>query len=178
MAHFSDLLVTREDGSTLLLGDLFEGSPFALVFLRHLGCVFCREQVKELADFPEWNVAFVSMAEPDEAARFKEKLKSPHVFLCDPEAALYERFRVGRGGLRQMFGGQNFRRGMEAMRKGAGVGAPVGDPWRLGATFVLDGSGAIRWEHRNMDASDNVLTRDIGSALERAGSGGVLEGKV
>lgn len=177
MAIVSEAEVLVYDGRRVVLNDLFKGEPFALVFLRHLGCVFCREQVKEMTEFPNWNVAFVSMAQPEEAQEFREKMKSPHLFLCDPSAQLYDQFDVGRGSIKQVLGASNWKRGFEAMRNGAGVGAPVGDMFRLGAAFVV-AEGQIVWEHHNEDASDNAGTRDIGFALERARSKIAAKGEV
>lgn len=124
----------------------------------------------ELREKKEWNLIFVAMAAPEEAAEFRAKMESPHRFLCDPEAKLYDAFGLKRGGVKQMFNAHSFKRGFEAVRKGHGVGAPVGDPWRLGGTFVLDMTGRVRWEHRNEDAGDNAQLDELERALVRAGT--------
>src|SRR5262245_15276946 len=63
-----------EDGRSLL--ELSRGSPVLLVFLRHLGCIFCREALTKLAGLRatiEANgtrLAFVHMGSPEEAGPF------------------------------------------------------------------------------------------------------------
>ena len=169
--------MTIHDGRQIKLSEVYPDAPFALIFLRHLGCVFCREQVKEMAQLEGWNIAFVAMAEPEEAAQFREKMGSLATFICDPEAELYQKFSLERGSMKQVLGASNWKRGFQAMFKGNGVGAPVGDPFRLGGAFVM-ANGKITWEHRNRDAADNVRTIEVGRALQRTGLDISLEAKV
>ncbi|MCU0315585.1 MAG: AhpC/TSA family protein [Fimbriimonadaceae bacterium] len=119
----------------------------------------------ELREHDHWNVAFVVMANEGQAEAFRKKLRSPHRFICDPDKELYLQFGLGRGSVKQMFGWESWRRGAEAAKKGHSVGAPVGDPWQMGGSFVLDRCGTVIWEHRNTNASDNPTAHDIGLAL-------------
>lgn len=48
----ADVVVKDEDGADVRLGDLWATRPLVLAFVRHFGCVFCREHVKELGSCP------------------------------------------------------------------------------------------------------------------------------
>ena len=69
--------------------------PVALVFLRHLGCIFCRRASRDSTRCParrERRVRHDVGAEASPPAS-ETWMRSPHVFLSDPERRLYERLR-------------------------------------------------------------------------------------
>lgn len=116
----------------------------------------------------EWNVAFVGMSSPAHAEAFRQKLESPHVFLCDPDKALYRGFGLTAGKLSQMFNMNTLVAGARAAAKGHGIGAPVGDPMQMPGAFVIGIDGEVTWEHRSRDAADNPTPEQIGEALDAA----------
>ncbi len=94
-------------------------------------------------------------------------MRSPHRFVCDPEARLYEQFGLARGTTKQMFSGRVFAAGVVATLEGHRVGRPIGDPWRMPGVFVLaPEDGEVVWAHRSRDASDNPPVSEIGRALQ------------
>lgn len=116
-----------------------------------------------LRDRTDWNVVFVCMASPEEARGFRDKMESPHRFICDPEKSLYADFGLKRGNLVQLFGPGVWRAGAKAAKHGVGV--PVGDPLQLSGSFVLNSEGEVLWEHRDRDAGDTAPVDEIGRAL-------------
>ena len=160
--------VLRHDGETVSLHGLAAQRPIALVFLRHLGCVFCREQVATLRDaMPEENVAFVSMSEPKQAARFRIWMKSPHPFLCDPPQRLYREFGLQRASLGGLIGPRVAVRGFEAYRAGFRGGRVQGDGWQLGGTFVMEETGQVSAAFPAIDAGDHP-SPDVAPSYARA----------
>lgn len=146
------------EGQQIPLQSLYEDQKLVLIFLRHFGCVFCKEQVAALRMHPTLNVAFVSMASPDQAAEFKKRMRSPHTFLCDPDRKLYAAFGLGRADGKQVFSPKVFARGFGATLRGHFVGMPIGDPWQMPGVFLVERDGAVSWEYRSVDASDNPDT--------------------
>ena len=170
--------VLRYDGETVSLHGLAKPKPVALVFLRHLGCVFCREQVATLRDaLPQENVAFVSMADPKQTARFRIWMKSPHSFLCDTELRLYRAFGLQKASLGALVGPKVVARGFQAYRAGFREGRVTGDRWQLGGTFVMDGTGCVSaafpaldaGDHPSPDALHRALTESTPAEGEKAG---------
>lgn len=146
--------MTLDGGELSTWSDVLSGGPVAVVLLRHFGCTFCREHVADLRSLPPEKVVFVAMSTAKEAAQFRQKMRSPHRFVCDPEAKIYDHVGLGRGTVGQMFGLKVWVRGAQAVAKGHGVGPPVGDPWRLSGTFVVNSVGVVTWAHQSRDASD------------------------
>ena len=156
----------RHDGAHLPLFDLAAERPVALVFLRHLGCLFCREQVAILRDaLPDANLAFVTMAEPRLAARFRAWMRSPHPFLCDPGREVYRAFGLERGGVRQHFSASVAVRASAALRAGHRQGRPQQDVWQLGGTYVVDGEGCVLAAFPARDAGDHPSPEALRAAL-------------
>ena len=173
-----DLGVLRYDGETVPLYGLAEARPVALVFLRHLGCIFCREQVATLRDaMPEQNVAFVCMADPKLTARFRAWMKSPHVFLCDPAQKLYRALGLQRASLGSLIGPRVIAQGYSALRQGHRGGIVVGDGWQLGGTFVMQRQGGISAAFPAIDAGDHPSPEALRRALlDSVGSAALMGG--
>lgn len=163
-----DLNVLLSTGEMVALSDLYRESPVALVFVRHFGCVFCRERIAEFRRLENENVVFVTMGNPVQAEAIRQKFRSPHRFVCDPEQAVYQAFGLPKGSFGQMFNPTTFVRGFRAAARGHGVGAPVGDPWQLGGAFVIDRTGRVTWEKRAQHAADDASEEEIRRELARA----------
>lgn len=159
--------VRLDDGSELELQKLNGGKPFALVFLRHYGCIFCRYQVAQLRPAVDLPVFFVGMGTVGEASSFKMKMRSPHRFVADPERALYEKFGVQRGKPGQVFTLRAIGTGLRATLSGQFQGKPSADPMQLGAAFILDGSGNVCWSRYSDDVAEIVGAATLREQLSR-----------
>lgn len=168
--------VLRDDGVQLPLHSLAEERPVALVFLRHLGCVFCRQMVSALRDgIPDENVAFVTMSEPALTARFHRWMRSPHTFLADPERRLYETFGVPRTTAGRFFSAQVVRRALEAYRQGHRNSLTFDDQLQLSGTYVMNRAGTILASFVAEDISDSPSPEILRTALALQGEASVPE---
>ncbi|MFQ3587468.1 MAG: peroxiredoxin-like family protein [Fimbriimonadaceae bacterium] len=163
-----ELKLRLSTGEEVSIADLHREGPVALVFVRHFGCVFCRERIAEFRRLEDQNIVFVTMGNLVQAEAVRQKLRSPHRFVCDPEQVAYEAFGLPKGSFVQMFNPTTFVRGFRAAVRGHGVGAPVGDPWQLGGAFVIDRTGRITWEKRATHAADDASEEEILRELARA----------
>ena len=129
-----------------------------VVFLRHLGCIFCREVVADLRDAAGRSglppILFVHPAKVAEGDEFFAKFFPEAKAVSDPDCTLYEAFGIGRGGLGELFSPSVWACGFRAMKRGHGVGKVAGDPWRMPGFFLLR-DGEIAWEHRSRHAADH-----------------------
>ena len=155
-------------GDRTTFDDLVASGPIALIFLRHLNCPFCAEQVIRLRDSADLNVIFVGMVDRLDADAFMRKLGSPHRMVCDPDAKLYSAFGLSRGTIGQLIGPRVFIKGVGQMAKGRFPSMPKGDARQMPGVFVIAKSGAVVLEHRCRDAADNVDASVIREALARA----------
>ncbi|MCE9557631.1 MAG: hypothetical protein K8R88_01645 [Armatimonadetes bacterium] len=136
-----------------------------MIFLRHLGCIFCRQQVKDLIDFDPSKVIFVSASPPKLVTQFKHELGSRHRYICDSEIVLYKAFGLGRGGFGQMLNLHTIKEAASAFAQGTRTAKPVSDPMLLGGAFILSSTGEVRWSHKAGDAADNVSSADLDAQL-------------
>ncbi|MEJ5170083.1 MAG: peroxiredoxin-like family protein [Fimbriimonadales bacterium] len=167
---FEHLDIELTSGRRCKLGDLCAEGPLALVFLRHLGCIFCREHVGRLAaEAPHDRIYLVAMADAETGRQFLRGHPTPHAMICDPERHLFQAFGLERGTLGQLLGPKVWARGAKAFAAGYRQGRPLGDPAQLPGSFVLDQNARIVWSHLAKHAADTTEPSVL-SAMLRAQS--------
>ena len=136
-------------------------SPVLLVFLRHLGCTFCRETLADVAEKRESLAArgiqpvFVHMSSDSEAEVILEKYgldDTPRI--SDPERMLYKAFGLQRGKILEVVGPKIWLRAfLAAVIEGHGMGRIQGDALQLPGVFLLH-KGQILKDFRHKTAAD------------------------
>lgn len=144
---------------------VYGDGPVALVFLRHLGCIFCHEQVAQLHDGKKRNLILVGKSEPQKTREYIEEFKVEYPVICDPEGVLYQAFGLERAALSQVFGPKVIARGAQAWQQGFRPRKPASDPMQLGGTFVLSSTGELLYENRSRDASEYTPLSTIDAYL-------------
>lgn len=158
-----DVTVRREDGSPIALSHLWQNGPVVLVFLRHLGCTFCREHIAQLrqdeARFRELGatIALISLSSPEATAEFCATRAPEDIFVClsDPEKQAYRAFGLRRADIGELLAPHLWARGLQNMLHGHFAGMPKGDVYQLPGVFIVDRAGVVRYAHRHRDAADN-----------------------
>ncbi len=150
-------MVTNQ-GADLL--SLSQDSRILLVFLRHFGCVFCKEALEDIRNIESElrdqgvQVVFVHMGEEAEADLFFEKYKLAHMpRIASPDQAYYKQFQLGRGRASQLASFRVFLRGFEAASKGHLPGAVLGDGFQMPGVFLVS-KGRVVFEYRHSTAAD------------------------
>ena len=111
------------------------------------------------------DVAVVAMAEPDRAAAFRSRYDLPFRLLADPQRQAYRAFGLPRGNAWKVSGPANWAAGLKSfVRHGAGI--PVGDPFQLAGTFVIDREGIIRYVHHAANSADRPPNAELIAALQ------------
>jgi len=168
-----ELMATRTDQDGRTLEELSIERPLLLVFLRHLGCTFCREAAADVAEqraaIEREGVvpAFVGMSEEDDLAAFLDAYGVGDLpRFSDPGRELYAAFGLGRGTARQLFGARVVRRGLAASAprwlggEGHGVGALQGDGLQMPGVFLLH-RGRLVGGYRHETAADRPDYRSL-----------------
>jgi len=129
-----------------------------LVFLRQLGCLFCRETVSDLRactaarpDYPK--VLLFFQGGPSEGRALLRGLWPEAHAVADGERRFYAAFEVGRGSLWQTLGPEVWRARSRALAKGVEQGPRVGDVWMMPGTFLVRTETVI-WSHAYRHAAD------------------------
>ena len=129
------------EGSTLR--ELLRGRLTLLVFLRHFGCVFCREIVKDLRQLsvndPRFaNVLFFFNDTIEAGDKFFGEFWPEARAVADRQRRFYDAFGLSRGSMISvMLDPRIWARGIEALRKRNAVGIPRGDTLTLPGFFLV-----------------------------------------
>ncbi len=142
-------------GESLL--ELSETAPRLVVFLRHGGCIFCRETLGDLhklrsaIEATGVKLAVVHMGMPDEGEELLARYQLQGVdAVSDPLRELYQAFNLKQGTFAQLFGPREFARGFVATLKGHVAGLFQGDALQLPGAFVVSRGQVLRsFRHRS-----------------------------
>jgi len=141
------------------LRDQLGSEPTLLVFLRHLGCIFCRETIADLREMCERDPGFprpllLFQGSPIEGRALLRRYWPQARAIADPDREFYEGFGVGRGGLLEMFRPAVWIAKSRAESKGHRNGPRSGDIWRMPGAF-LTRDDEILWAHEYRHAADH-----------------------
>ncbi len=142
MIDFSSIITNT--GTDLLTLSLKR--PVLLVFLRHFGCVFCRDSLKELASKKSFfvdqgvDIVFVHMTENDIAEMYFSKFELKGCqHISDPGCNYYEQFGLVKGNFNQLFGLQNMIRGFDVTMRGTFISLKqIGDGFQMPGVFMIN----------------------------------------
>jgi len=135
--------------------------PVLMVFLRHFGCTFCRETLRDLGarrseiEADGTRIVVVHMSDEERAAEVFATYGLHNVYrVRDTDCDLYRAFGLERGTLMQLFGPRVWMRGLVAgVLDGHGIGGLEGDGWRMPGVFLVSRGVVVnRYIHRS--ASD------------------------
>lgn len=131
------------EGTNLLAES--QEKPVMLVFLRHFGCMFCREALSDISNRRSsiedmgTKIIFVHMSDDETAEKFFKKYKLhgiPHI--GDPDCKYYAEFGLTKGNFTQLFGLRAWMRGFQtAIVKQHGMAPPIGDGFQMPGVFVI-----------------------------------------
>ena len=137
--------------------DLSLRYPLLLVFLRHFGCVFCREALTDISEKRRAieekgvRIVFVHMAENEIAEKYFQKYEiGDAVHVSDPACRYYASFGLTKGNFTQLYGLQVWMRGFATgILDGYGTGPQLGDGFQMPGIFVLqDGEVREKFIHK------------------------------
>lgn len=142
--------MTNEGSS---LHDLTMKKPVMLIFLRHFGCVFCKEAMKDIsekrASFESqgFHIVFVHMSDTDTANQYFKQFDLKGItFINDPAQRYYAAFGLLRGSFNQLYGLQTWIRGFQ-LRAQKGfqleLAQKLGDSTQMPGVFILQ-NGEIK----------------------------------
>lgn len=146
-----------------------QDQPILLVFLRHFGCTFCREALKDLSDKileidrHGAKLVLVHMSDQETSKKYFSKYQLRNVeSVSDPSCAFYQAFGLTKGTARQLFGLHSWIRGFQAgVIDGHGVGyQQLGDGFQMPGVFVIR-EGKVRGKFIHKLAGDRPSYIDL-----------------
>ena len=129
-----------------------------LVFLRHFGCIFCRETLADVraarAEKPGFPAPlFFFQGRPAEGRALLRSHYPDARAVADPGAEFYEAFGIGRGGLIKLFGPGVWSARSRAAAQGHSQGPRGADVLRMPGVFLARGPEVV-WAHDYRHAGD------------------------
>jgi peroxiredoxin len=143
-------LIQTNQGHNIL--DLSKQNPVLLVFLRHFGCVFCKESLHDISNKKEQflqegiQVIFVHMSSAETAETyFKNNELSEFDHISDPDCKLYASFGLTKGSFSQLFGLKTWIRGFEVAttKQIFPSSASIGDGLQMPGIFLIKSGEVI-----------------------------------
>lgn len=153
-----DVLRSRFSHKGHNLAELTHELPIIFIFLRHLGCTFCRETLSEVArqrkaiELEGSAIALVHMSPPEEADFIFEKYGLKDIIhISDPDQGLYREFQLMRGKWYRLLGLKVWVRGFIAgFLKGHGLGPSMGDVAQMPGVFLVHrGEVILHYRHKS-----------------------------
>jgi hypothetical protein len=152
------------------LGSLWRDRTAVLVFLRHFGCLHCREHVAQLlGDVEAVHAAgaelyVIGNGSPSFIAGFREQTGWTGLVYTDPSLAVYRAAQLKRS-VGATLDPRSLTNAWKALRHGSRQGRTQGDQWQQGGTLVVAPSGEVRWHHASGRPGDNATGAQIVAAL-------------
>ncbi|MEQ8786305.1 MAG: SelL-related redox protein [Pirellulaceae bacterium] len=168
------LIFPSQQGTSL--AELSQERPVMLVFLRHFGCTFCREALRDLSQVRGeveelgFHIAVVHMSDSTTASeRLNHYGLDGVAHFSDGHCEIYRSFGLDRGSATQLFGWYVWWRGLAATIRGHFVGRLAGDGFRMPGLFFLY-RGEICGSYRHRSAADRPdylgLARQVRQVLQ------------
>lgn len=163
-----DATVADIHGAPVSLASLWANGPVLLSFLRHFGCIFCRERLCQLekrqAEFVAAGLPIVALAlgQPRHAQRYGGLLAPSLTCLAAPTDSAYTAYGIAHSAASPSSITKVLGAGLRAALAGNVQGRATGDQFFLGATFVIEHGGRVRWAHFDTFAGDHG---DLDAAL-------------
>ncbi len=168
------LRLTEDDGVPVSLGAFWAERPVVLVFVRHFGCVFCREQVNQLKKYvPEIRargaeMVIVGSGDEASAAVFRENLALDVPILVDPDLVSYRTAGLRRD-LLAALSPKRVRNAWRAFKDGYRPRRLQGDPLQQGGVFVIGAGGEdVLFAHASEVPGDHPDPLAVLGAVPRA----------
>jgi peroxiredoxin len=168
----ADLTLPDPDGTFLRLGELWTSTPAILVFLRHYGCIFCREHVAQLRDHEAAfeaagaRVAAIGLGDRAYARAFREETGIRFPLLVDEERKAYRIARLRSASLLHLFSRANAAARTRARSAGHRQHRLGKHPFQLGGSFVLGPGDVVRYAHVSGTFGENASPEHLLAALE------------
>ena len=174
-SKLEDVVLNDQEGHPVRLGDLWSERPAVLVFLRHFGCVFCRQLAVDIHrhrhQFEEADVELVMIGfgTPEDAREFRRLQNVDLKLLVDPDRKVYGMAGAKVGTLGEVIGPRQVWRGLVATvmsRIGQGSiavhqGKILGHAAQLGGVLVIAPDGSVRYAYLSEQSGDNPPAREV-----------------
>ncbi|HEY6036262.1 MAG TPA: peroxiredoxin-like family protein [Kofleriaceae bacterium] len=164
------LKILDADDHAIELGSLWRDRTAVLVFVRHFGCLHCREHLAQLLSEVATvraagaDIYVIGNGSPSFIEGFREQTGWTGPIYTDPSLAVYRAAELKRS-VTSTLDPRSLGDAWKALRHGTRQGRTQGDQWQQGGTLVVAPSGDVRWHHASGRPGDNATGAQIVAAL-------------
>jgi peroxiredoxin len=170
-----DIALADANGRPVELSSL-RGRGTLILFLRHLGCLPCREHLLQVVAAQAWlgvRVACVTFSKPGLLEGFRRELglDADTILLSDHSREAYRAFGFERGSIRRVWLDLRvWRRYAHLIAHGRRPRLAHQDTLQLGGDVLSDASGRIVWIYRSSGPEDRPRVEDLRQAAQARGA--------
>jgi peroxiredoxin len=150
-----DVQLQSTDDAPVQLAQFWQHAPVLIFFVRHIGCVFCREQVRRLAQSYDQirarggEVVAIIPTDTINATRFARSMRLPYPVLCDMPRRAFAAFGLYETTIGELAKPEVILRTARQFARGD---IPIVSPFsssltQLGGVFIIDSDGIVRLGH-------------------------------
>lgn len=169
--NLASMTVLDENGAAVTVGTLWRERTAVLVFVRHFGCIYCRDHVTDLhRDGDQFRAAnadlhVIGNGSPSFIEGFREQTEFTGSIYTDPSLDVYKAAELKRG-VFATFHPRGFGKAIRAFAGGGRQSLTVqGDQWQQGGVLVIAPSGEIVWHYVSGRGGDDPSVRQIVSEM-------------
>ncbi len=146
---------------TVHLQDLWAIRPTLLSFIRHFGCLFCREWLSQLEQHKDVlsdagiQVLVVAMGQPKHITRYCGRLAPSIDCVVHETTQPYDAYGLIQGSWKEFVSFDVLKAGVHAYFKGHTTGQMIGDPRMMPGSFIVDQQGKIAYSYYSEHVADH-----------------------
>jgi peroxiredoxin len=165
--QLSGVLVQALDGSKIELSSIWKEKPAVAIWLRHYGCIFCREEaaevnkIKPLLDKKGVDLVCIGNGPVRYAQGFLDETKFVGKLYTDPELSSYKALDWKKETmLGALFSFSMWKKAWSAYRKGFRQTQTQGEAGQLGGVLIAHGDKVL-YKHKEQYAGDHAPLNEI-----------------
>ena len=169
-AALAQCSVLDEHRAVVPLKGLWAEHPVVLAFVRHLGCIFCRQQVAGLMkrlpaiESRGATLVVVGPSKPEHIAAFRQATGYAGLLYVDPSLRAFRTAGLVHGWA-STYHPRTVWKAVRALAQGFRQSGRQGDVVQQGGTFVLGPGDRLRYEWRDDFAGDNANLDKVVEAI-------------
>jgi hypothetical protein len=172
LAALAGIHVLDLEGRLVELASLWRERCVVVAFLRHFGCILCRQRAALLDGLRAEirargaGLVLIGSGTHTQAREFAQSAAFAGELYVDPKREAFQALGLHRSVLR-VLDPRALWRAAAARRAGFRGGPLAGDPWQQGGTLVVGPGNRLHFAHRDRRADDHARTEDLLGALAR-----------
>jgi peroxiredoxin len=170
-SRLAGIMLPEVDGREVRLGNLWSQRPVVVGFLRHYGCLFCRERVSQLLDAEPLfrakggSLALIGLGDRELASSFRKETGLTCPLLIDEKREAYGVARLGIGSILHFLRPSYHQSQRRALSAGHRMHTPGKNPFQLGGTFVFGPGNKDLFGHISETFGDNAPVEEVAAAI-------------